>query len=272
MRATAVGADTALGRIIELVERAQNSKAPGPATGRPRRRGARDRRAVLRAPHVRRLDGVLRRGPPHRPDVRHQRRGHRLPGRARPRDPDRRGRRHRPRRQARHPHQGRRDAGGDRRPRCDRPGQDRDVDDRPARAHRGGVDRRSSRAGPARARRERGAVIRASARRCDRPRRGGSQHHLGRTRGLRGGGRPRPRRDDRRAARGRGEPPHDGAGGRDGRWPRPPRRGTRGPRQHGHVRGDRRQARWARRRRRPGAPERGERRSWRSAAPGSRWP
>lgn len=29
MRATAVGADTALGRIIELVERAQNSKAPG---------------------------------------------------------------------------------------------------------------------------------------------------------------------------------------------------------------------------------------------------
>ena len=41
MRATRVGRDTALARIVELVERAQGSQGADPAAGRPDRRGLR---------------------------------------------------------------------------------------------------------------------------------------------------------------------------------------------------------------------------------------
>ena len=106
VRATKVGADTALAQIARLVEEAQSGKAPVqrladrvsavfvPVVHRDLARDA--RRAGSSTRSIGR-DGVHGRG---------RRAHHRLPVRARPRDADGAHGRHRPRRAARHPHQG----------------------------------------------------------------------------------------------------------------------------------------------------------------------
>ena len=55
MRATRVGRDTALARIVDLVQRAQGSQGADPAPGRPDRRGLRPARPRRRRGDVRRL-------------------------------------------------------------------------------------------------------------------------------------------------------------------------------------------------------------------------
>ena len=100
-------------------------EGPRPAAGRPRRLLARAGRARRRPADLRRL--VLRRRPrrPGRAAVRHHRRGHHLPRRARPGDADGDHGRHRAGRQARHPVQERDRARAGRRARHRRARQDR---------------------------------------------------------------------------------------------------------------------------------------------------
>ena len=140
VRATRVGADTALAQIARLVTEAQSGKAPvqrladrvsgdlRPDRDRPRRR---DARLLARR---RRVDRVR---------LHRRRRGadHRLPVRARPRDADRAARRHRPRRPARAADQGPRGPrvhapGRHRRARQDRHGHHRPHEPRRRRARR----------------------------------------------------------------------------------------------------------------------------------------
>ena len=106
VRATRVGADTALAQIARLVDRGADRQGAGAAPRRPGLRGLRAgrHRAVAGHPGVLAAstgadatDGVHRRG---------RRADHRLPVRARAGHADRAARRHRPRRPARHPDQG----------------------------------------------------------------------------------------------------------------------------------------------------------------------
>ena len=136
VRATRVGADTALAQIARLVEEAQAGKAPVQRLA--------DRISAVFVPVVLVLavltfaawmltgssaaDALHRRG--RRPD-------HRLPLRPRPGDADRDPRRHRPGRPARHPHQGPRGAGVDPHGRHRRARQDRHGHHRPHVARRG---------------------------------------------------------------------------------------------------------------------------------------
>ena len=130
VRATKVGADTALAQIARLVTDAQSGKAPGPAPRRPRVGRLRPDRHRPRRRHARLL-ARRRRVDRVRLHRRRRRADHRLPVRARPRDADRAARRHRPRRPARAADQG---PGGPRvHPpgRHDRARQDRHRHDRP---------------------------------------------------------------------------------------------------------------------------------------------
>ena len=130
VRATRVGADTQLAQMARLVEDAQNGKAEvqrladrisgvfvpiviALAVGHPRLLDRQRRRCGR---------GLHRRG---------GRADHRVPLRARPGDADRPHGRHRPRRPARHPHQGPRGAGVDPSGRHHRARQDRHRHDRP---------------------------------------------------------------------------------------------------------------------------------------------
>ena len=106
VRATRVGADTALAQIARLVAEAQAGKAPiqrlvdrVSAVFVPDRDRdlARDARGLARSSRATSADGL---------HGRRRRADHRLPLRARPRDADRAHGRHGPRRPARHPHQG----------------------------------------------------------------------------------------------------------------------------------------------------------------------
>ena len=132
VRATRVGADTALAQIGRLVSEAQTGKAPVqrladrvsavfvPGRDRPRRW----RRSASGS-----LDGASAALRVHR---RGGRADHRLPVRARSRHADGAARRHGSRRAARHPHQGARGARVDPAHRHDRARQDRHRDDRAA--------------------------------------------------------------------------------------------------------------------------------------------
>ena len=123
-RATAVGSDTALAQIVKLVQEAQNSKAPAQRLAD---------RAAFWLVLVALVGGlgtflvwfVARQVGHGCAPVRDHRRRHHLPGRARPRDPDRDHGRHRPRRQARHPLQECDRARAGRHARHRRPRQDR---------------------------------------------------------------------------------------------------------------------------------------------------
>ena len=129
VRATQVGADTALAQIGRLVTRGADRQGAGAAARRPRLGGLRARRARALA-RRRSRSGSLRRCE-RRVRDHDRRRGadHRLPLRARPRDADRPARRHRARRPAGHPDQGPRGARGDPPHRHGRARQDRHADD-----------------------------------------------------------------------------------------------------------------------------------------------
>ena len=105
VRATKVGADTALAQIAKLVTRRAVRQGAGPAARRPRRERLRPGRDRARRRHARLLARHRRER-----DVRvHRRRrgaDHRLPVRARPGDAGRADGRHRPRRPARPADQG----------------------------------------------------------------------------------------------------------------------------------------------------------------------
>ena len=90
MRATRVGRDTALARIVDLVESRPGQQGAHPATGRPHRRGLRPDRPRRRRGHVPRVAGV-RAGAAHHAgaDGLHRRRRHRVSVRDGPRHPDR---------------------------------------------------------------------------------------------------------------------------------------------------------------------------------------
>ena len=157
VRATKVGADTALAQIARLVERGAGGEGAGAAARRPRLGGVRPGRDRDRARDARRL------APAHGRRlgrVHGGRRGadHRLPVRARPRDADGADGRHRARRAARDPDQGARGARADAPDHDDRARQDRhrhggaDVG-RGRRRRQTGSSRTSSCASPAPSRR-----------------------------------------------------------------------------------------------------------------------
>ena len=202
VRATRVGADTAVAQIARLVTEAQAGKAPVQRLA--------DRISAVFVPAVIALSAAhargLARGRRQRHRRVHRRRGgahHRLPVRARARDADRAHGRHRPRGAARRPDQGPGGARVHARRRHDRARQDRhghDGADEPRRRDRG--QRRHARGGaPARGRA--GGCLGAP---------GGARDREGRTRRPRGGRPPRgraPRGDcrvrQRRGSRGRGQ-------------------------------------------------------------------
>ena len=104
MRATRVGRDTALARIVELVESGPGLQGTDPAARRPDRRDLRADRPDRRVGHVRTLDR-RRSGPAHhvRADRVRQRARHRLPVRDGSCHADGHHGRHRPWRRGRHP-------------------------------------------------------------------------------------------------------------------------------------------------------------------------
>ena len=220
VRATKVGADTALAQIARLVAAAQSGKAPVQRLA--------DRVSAVFVPIViAALARDARRVAGQRSDCcdrlhgRGRRAHHRLPVRARSRDADGAHGRDRPRRAARDPHQGPGDPRADAADRHDRARQDGHGHGGPDGA-RGGppAERRHARRGPAARRRRRGGV-RASDRPGDRERGAGARSArsqpspasgtlpgvgvIGHGRRSRGRGRPPRRRDHgrlgRRAAR-----------------------------------------------------------------------
>ena len=229
VRATRVGADTALAQIARLVTDAQNGKAPVQrladqisAVFVPDRHRARRRHPRVLARH--------RRDRRHRVHRRRRRADHRLPVRPRARHADRAPRRHRPRRPARHPHQRTRG------PRVHPPGrhhrarQDRHRHHRPHGAHRRRHRRRHRpRRGAAPRRRPRGRLRaphrqghrhrrpRAHRRRCPPSTGFANLEGLGVARRRR---RPRRHRRPRTAPRRLGDAAHPATRRRQGRAPK----------------------------------------------------
>ena len=246
VRATRVGADTALAQIARLVTDAQNGKAPVQRLA--------DQISAVFVPVVIALaighPRVLardRRDPRHRVHRRRRRPDHRLPLRPRPRHPHRAPRRHRPRRAARHPHQGPTGPRVDPADRHRRPRQDRHRHHRPhgpRRRHPGRRHRRRRGPPPRRCPRGRLRAPDRPGHRRRRPRPQSAHSPPSRLHEPRGPRRPgrrrRPRRDrrPRTAPRRLGHAPHPRARGRqDGRrgpGPHPDLRrvGRRHPRRH----------------------------------------
>ena len=213
VRATRVGADTALAQIGALVTRAQSGKAPVQRLA--------DRVAAIFVPVVIAIAvatlgfwiGAGETGVAFAAAVVGA--DHRLPLRARPRDADGAARRHRARRAARPAHQGSGDPRVDAPRRHDRARQDRHADEGPDVAAARRRRRRRGRGARAGARRRARARLRAPDRARDRDRRRASAGELATVERLRQ--RPRARRARRRRRpRGRRRPAgvrRDGARG-----------------------------------------------------------